>query len=157
MTPTVYRCFDKDGRLIYVGFTVNCTRRLKQHRAASPWFGLVGRVTHQTFDTKAAALAEERRAIRAEGPLCNAKGNAAQDGALMAKLRRAPRKPTHHIADAPDVVVAAVELVTTLRKRLSVLKQEEDAVFAQARARGVTTKLLRGILDARSKTALGMA
>lgn len=72
ITPhQVYRYFDKDGTLIYVGCTLNARRRLAEHRAASPWGGEITRMEVADFPSKEAGLNAEREAIRTESPKYN--------------------------------------------------------------------------------------
>ena len=66
----VYRTYDHDGTLLYVGISMNPDGRLYQHRK-SAWWPLVDEVTIQWFDGREAAKAAERRAIDDEEPLYN--------------------------------------------------------------------------------------
>jgi hypothetical protein len=72
--PTaLYRHFDSDGRLLYVGISLSAIIRLAEHRA-SPWFDDIARVEIERHPTRKAALAAERKAIRDERPLHNIVG-----------------------------------------------------------------------------------
>jgi hypothetical protein len=73
---TLYRHFDGDGRLLYVGISLNAIIRLAAHRA-SPWFDEIARVEIERFPSREVALAAERAAIRDEKPECNVAGRAA--------------------------------------------------------------------------------
>lgn len=68
----VYRAFDKDGRLLYVGCTVNLDRRMSQHRSQAPWRDYIASVTTVGYPDKASARTAETRAIDTEGPFFNA-------------------------------------------------------------------------------------
>jgi hypothetical protein len=70
---TVYRLFDADGRLLYVGCTGNLSQRLHHHRLYRPWWSEVSLTMVEHFDTKAEALATEREAIDSEGARYNAR------------------------------------------------------------------------------------
>lgn len=70
----VYRCFDRDGRLIYVGSTANLFGRLEQHRATSWWAPTVARVSAVSYPDGTSARAAERVAIRDEVPRWNKSG-----------------------------------------------------------------------------------
>lgn len=75
--PTaLYRHFDLDGALLYVGIAVCVHARTKAHRARSPWFPLVARIEVAEFATRAAAMEAERRAIKDECPRHNIRGRA---------------------------------------------------------------------------------
>lgn len=67
--PTVYRCFDSAGTLLYVGCTNALGRRLAEHQRRSRWFGEVSTITVENHGTAAAQV--ERDAIRDERPQHN--------------------------------------------------------------------------------------
>jgi hypothetical protein len=69
----VYRHFDKNGRLLYVGVSLSAVCRLAQHKTASPWFLKIHRVEIETHLTRRAALDAEREVIANEKPLHNIK------------------------------------------------------------------------------------
>lgn len=70
--PTqLYRHFDVDGVLLYVGISLNALLRLAQHQAASAWFLEITRVEIELFADRSAALEAEKRAIRDERPKYN--------------------------------------------------------------------------------------
>lgn len=72
MSPTqLYRHFDANGRLLYVGISASATNRLGQHKRKAAWFGLIANITVETFPTRRDALVAEAIAIRDEKPLCN--------------------------------------------------------------------------------------
>lgn len=77
MSAYVYRCYDVDGDLIYIGCTSNVKKRIATHlrggKAASRWLA-VSMVRHEVegpFADRAAALAAESAAISAERPVFN--------------------------------------------------------------------------------------
>jgi predicted GIY-YIG superfamily endonuclease len=69
-TSYLYRQFDKDGRLLYVGVSGRLAIRLTQHRA-SPWYGEIDRVETEEFATREEALTAEKKAIERERPEWN--------------------------------------------------------------------------------------
>jgi predicted GIY-YIG superfamily endonuclease len=71
----LYRHFDAEGALLYVGVSLNTITRLAQHRASSMWFSKIARVDIETFDSREAALRAERDAIVREKPLHNTRHN----------------------------------------------------------------------------------
>lgn len=76
--PTIlYRMFDADDQLLYVGVTCNPPQRWKGHRAFSRWWTLVERKELHTYPDRSAALTAERDAIRAERPIYNVTGHPA--------------------------------------------------------------------------------
>jgi predicted GIY-YIG superfamily endonuclease len=71
MTCCLYRHFDKDDALLYVGVSLNAVQRLSQHRDASHWFAEIASVKVEWFADRKEALAAERAAITAENPRHN--------------------------------------------------------------------------------------
>jgi predicted GIY-YIG superfamily endonuclease len=70
----VYRCYDSDDRLIYVGCSVAPKSRLDQHRKSSWWFEQVARVRYTVYSDKDYALRKESEAIATENPRWNVRG-----------------------------------------------------------------------------------
>lgn len=70
----VYRCFDREGRLIYVGSSANLFSRLEQHRSSAWWSPTVAKVTATYYPNGVVARAAETRAIREEVPRWNKQG-----------------------------------------------------------------------------------
>ena len=67
----LYRHFDKEGRLLYVGICRDEARRLKQHKTESHWYKDIHRIAYEDFDSRRDVIRAERIAIREEGPLYN--------------------------------------------------------------------------------------
>lgn len=72
--PAVYRCYDAEGRLLYIGSTSRLEMRLAQHRATTAWWPTVARVEPERFASIIQARTAEARAIREERPLHNKVG-----------------------------------------------------------------------------------
>ena len=70
----VYRMWDKNGVLLYIGKSNNQLNRWKQHRK-KPWFKQVTRFEYEPHPDEAAAYAAEREAIKTEHPLYNIVNN----------------------------------------------------------------------------------
>lgn len=68
---TLYRYFDSDGQLLYVGITGDNTKRQSQHRRNSFWFGEIASATFEHFDDRISALEAEATAIQEEKPKFN--------------------------------------------------------------------------------------
>jgi excinuclease UvrABC nuclease subunit len=85
----LYRHFDKDDRLLYVGVSLRALQRLAQHRNHAHWFEQICRVEMEQFATRQGALAAERVAIEREKPLYNIQFSEQQAAARSAaKVRR---------------------------------------------------------------------
>jgi len=75
--PThLYRHFDAEGNLLYVGISLSAVARLEEHKAQSKeWFNSIAKVTIERFPTRKLALKAELRAINEENPRYNVVGN----------------------------------------------------------------------------------
>jgi predicted GIY-YIG superfamily endonuclease len=69
--PALYRFFDADGRLLYIGATVDVSARREQHQASAPWWPEVSEMRVERYEDISAARAAEVRAIRTEHPTYN--------------------------------------------------------------------------------------
>ena len=70
--PTaLYRFYDSEDALLYVGITKNITQRWSQHKKTKSWWRKVASREVVWFDSRPRALLAERRAIVAERPLHN--------------------------------------------------------------------------------------
>ncbi|MFD7980225.1 GIY-YIG nuclease family protein [Streptomyces sp. NPDC059071] len=65
----LYRLFDREGGLLYVGVTYDIDQRLKQHEQQKYWWPDVSRWEVTWFGSRAEAEAAEVAAIRSERPL----------------------------------------------------------------------------------------
>ena len=70
-TFVLYRCYDKAGRLIYVGSTSSYRRRLSEHLRHSWWYSLTDRLATRQYPSLEAARAAEEVAIQEEQPVFN--------------------------------------------------------------------------------------
>lgn len=77
MAGYVYRCYDSEGVLLYIGCTINVSRRIKAHMKSTTTLAshalgvLLERYEVTEYPTRDAAAVAERDAIRAEQPLLN--------------------------------------------------------------------------------------
>ncbi len=69
----LYRFFDREGRLLYVGVAFDPETRWKEHEKSKPWWSDVARKTVVWRDSRLDALTDEAAAISAERPLYNVK------------------------------------------------------------------------------------
>lgn len=69
----LYRFYDTNQRLLYIGISLNAATRAAQHRTEKPWWTDVAhmRIEHLDVTSRAEALDIERRAIQTERPLHN--------------------------------------------------------------------------------------
>jgi hypothetical protein len=70
--PTcLYRHFDGEGALLYVGISLTAVQRLREHREDSAWYRTVVRVELQWFENRLDAIRAEKTAIATENPKHN--------------------------------------------------------------------------------------
>ena len=71
MKTHLYRHFDKNGALLYVGISLSALNRLGQHCDHSAWYNSISRVEIETFEARELALEAEAKAIFNEKPKHN--------------------------------------------------------------------------------------
>ena len=70
--PTkLYRHYDADGTLLYIGISLRAAYRLSQHMAVSHWADRIARITVEQHPNRPAAELAETTAINQEKPLFN--------------------------------------------------------------------------------------
>lgn len=67
----LYRQFNRDGKLLYVGISINAFERFRQHAKDKTWIDTVASMTIEHFASRQEALDAERAAIESECPLWN--------------------------------------------------------------------------------------
>jgi len=67
----LYRYFDADDRLLYVGISFSAVMRASQHRSDKGWWKDVARMTVEHLPNRAAAERKEIEAIKNESPVHN--------------------------------------------------------------------------------------
>lgn len=70
---TLYRFFDADGDLLYVGITCDPGSRFKQHRRGKSWWHEIARIELEQFSSRVELEQAEREAIPKENPKYNIK------------------------------------------------------------------------------------
>jgi len=83
----LYRHFDADDTLLYVGVSLSCVARLAQHRKKSGWYGEIATITIEKFSTRERAIKAERAAIREENPKHNRRSKFAPTHEESTRLR----------------------------------------------------------------------
>lgn len=77
----LYRHYDADGALLYVGASQSPFMRLTQHSSTSPWRFMVAKIEIEWFEAKEEALKAEVEAIRSELPMFNCQHGQRKKGA----------------------------------------------------------------------------
>jgi predicted GIY-YIG superfamily endonuclease len=70
----LYRFYDADGALLYVGITHNVDERWAAHERDKPWWPHIAEKTVEWFNTRPLALDAERTAVQTESPVHNVTG-----------------------------------------------------------------------------------
>ena len=78
----LYRFYDTDGQLLYVGITLDPGTRWKTHSKDKPWWLEVANVTVEVHSSRGAVIEAERAAIIAEHPKHNIQHNHTSQPAL---------------------------------------------------------------------------
>jgi excisionase family DNA binding protein len=118
----LYRHFDSDGALLYVGVSLNAVARLAGHETFSHWFDRIARVEIEHFPNREAALSAEKEAITTESPKCNLKHvpRAPEVSPCIEESRSALARrvvsfmPVYRIEDAAAVLCIGRETVRRL-------------------------------------------
>lgn len=91
----LYRHYDAEGTLLYVGASLHPVYRQIQHHADAHWFNAVARIDVEWFDSKAAAMAAEAAAIATDRPAFNSQHS---------QRKRAPAKRARGSADNSEIL-----------------------------------------------------
>lgn len=130
----LYRLFDSEGRLLYVGITFNPRNRWAGHSATKSWWKQVVRREVEWHETRRAAESAEATAILAERPLYNVAGAEEPPLPTAPKVRRV--RPAVLDETDRELVAAAAER----RKSKAVLDEadaELRALLVEGRAMGI--------------------
>jgi hypothetical protein len=127
-STSLYRHFDGDGRLLYVGISRDAIRRLGEHGRAK-WADRITRVDIEKFTTRQEAIDAGRRAIRDEAPECNLQSN--------------PAIPSKSKGTSVNVRVSSM-----LREKLEGLATDEKRTLS-----GYVLKLLQEHVEVAEKTS----
>ncbi len=129
----LYRHFDGQDRLLYVGVTANPLQRICDHNAHSPWFLLVARTVYEWHPDRVSAEDAETTAIQTEAPLHNVRVSVGH-----------PRGPYRD----------RNENLTTLSRWLSASKIPQSDLAAQV---GVTQPTISRFASGTMKPSLAVA
>src|ERR1043166_6396336 len=87
----LYRHYDANGKLLYVGISNSETKRRKEHKIEAKWFQEIARVEVVDFESREDAAAAERTAIAAEQPIHNNESRRTISQKLEAERKRQER------------------------------------------------------------------
>jgi hypothetical protein len=123
----LYRHYDAQGVLLYVGISLDTLHRLGEHRKRAPWYRSIARVTIQQCASWRAAQIAEREAIVAERPRHNIVHTLPTHAPRIAELEG--------LRERDSVLIAAHErTIEDLRRRLDTESQERRQAQTQLAA-----------------------
>ena len=112
----LYRHFDSDGRLLYVGISLNPASRQSNHSQNAEWYSDISEIKLEWFETRYAAATAEIAAIENENPKHNKLANPEWSG--IRSLQKAQGLLSHECAHIR--VVAQAGGVKAVAARLGV-------------------------------------
>lgn len=101
---SLYRHFDEDDKLLYIGISFSAVERLGQHAYGSAWFSSIARVEIEHFENRQTALEAEEKAIRLEKPLHNKSTGQRRHSKTIKRHREASVSPI-----AVDMILGRLE------------------------------------------------
>jgi predicted GIY-YIG superfamily endonuclease len=132
----VYRMFDKNRGLLYVGRTSAAGQRFGDH-SIKRWFALVANIELEWHPTLAAAEEAEARAIASEKPRYNIRGVTAQPMPIR-RAARTTRSRSAARAAAVHVSIAQSEIPSGTRITIDRLLAAGTTISEVAAATGVS-------------------
>lgn len=105
-TTALYRHYNANGALLYVGISLSAVIRFAKHKHESKWANEVHTMKVEYFDSREQALEAEQNAIKKERPLFNINHN---------------KKPK-----APDIKDCNVMIYENMRGELVMLRRKEN-------------------------------
>jgi predicted GIY-YIG superfamily endonuclease len=75
MKYKLYRHYDRNETLLYVGISANVFARIAGHKSTSKWFDDIAKITIENYESYAEVLEAEASAILSEKPLYNIKNS----------------------------------------------------------------------------------
>jgi hypothetical protein len=91
MRTALYRHYDADGALLYVGISLSPMARTGQHSMDACWFDSVSSISIEWHENRSAALDAECIAINFENPRHNVKREQGRLKALVCWLHEGPK------------------------------------------------------------------
>lgn len=112
----LYRHFDCNGKLLYIGASGAPLHRLYYHGLSSSWHNQIARIDVEHFETSQESFKAEKAAIRSEMPIYNVDCNESNP------LREQPM-PKIHEKNQPRTALIRLnkeEIIKYFRKRFSI-------------------------------------
>lgn len=134
MTCYLYRHFDSNNELLYVGISLSALVRLGQHKEHSHWYHSIVRVEIEQFPSRKEALLAETKAIENENPKHNKKHNKKRSTKAEKLLRQKQTEDDvieTHARDSHDDMVQRLVVfkpIYTLAEAAEILRVSKPAV-----------------------------
>lgn len=134
----LYRMYDQDGGLVYVGISVSLPARLIQHRQSQPWWSDITSISVQHFPTIREARDAERVAIAEERPRYNVRDSPCPpSGGSPAALHKGQRQHTIGVdddlwADVKYIAATRHEPMAAVLRRILVGYRDENRELLDA-------------------------
>lgn len=123
----LYRFFNKDGILLYVGVSMHLINRVNQHGKEKEWFEEIANINIEYFNERIDALDAEEIASKTENPLYN----------IKLRSKRSRKEHTRH-KKLTDVKRIYTDLKSLDKDELEnhILLQEYGRCTSQRKRRG---------------------
>lgn len=121
----LYRHYDNNWKLLYVGISLNALGRLHRHSRFSPWFDRIASVTVERFNTREEAMEAEYKAVNDENPECNIALREIPADEIGPLVKR-------KIAQAYDSIAANVTIqpLYTIQEAAKLLKTSTTSIYS---------------------------
>ena len=124
----LYRLFDHEGELLYIGISTNAKRRIYQHKCTADWAHLICKHTIEDFAIREDAISAEEAAIKAEKPPYNIKfsGKSSRPAAPARK-----RQLNYPKASYEEMMREVVEMAHMIQTYDPSIEGEEEKAMAR--------------------------
>jgi predicted GIY-YIG superfamily endonuclease len=130
----LYRFFDADDRLLYVGITRDIHARMAAHRRTAHWWNEISHAQWQVVVSRAEAMSREAFAIAGEGPLHNAMRPtlkvtshvSREQLRLVAEVERLRRDAGAALIERVTLEARALKAERELESALAVIELQKD-------------------------------
>jgi predicted GIY-YIG superfamily endonuclease len=110
MSTTLYRFFNSQNDLLYVGISMNFASRIRSHKSERDWFTQIASITLEHYETREDAVEAEKQAITQECPRHNVAHNQARAETLSVDALKTDYHCAHIFANALMQVSDAIGL-----------------------------------------------
>ena len=137
MASQIYRHFDSEGNLLYIGVSLSALNRLQTHRDKADWRHDITKVVIKKFPDRESALKAEKLAIQKEHPRFNRTWNVARKKTTkvncMALLQMAIENCAGNLSVLARRIGTSRQVVHIWTKRKSVPSWRMDALTVIAK------------------------